>query len=95
MEIPIDIVDITMFSYMKLNAYDAWKYVKNLIDTVEKLGGVLSILWHNWTFYYPISYAGLLDREWTRLYEKILKYSYKKNAWITNGEAIADYILKN
>ena len=94
LEIPACIVDIVMFSYMKINAHEAWKYIKNLIDTVEKLGGVLSIIWHNWTFCYPVSYAGLLGKEWTKLYEKILEYGFKKNAWLTNGKAISDVFLK-
>ncbi len=95
LEIPTCIVDVTMFSYMKLNTVNAWNFIKNLIDTVEKLGGVLSILWHNWTFSYPVSYAGLFGIEWTKLYEKILDYGHKKKAWLTNGKAISDFILKN
>jgi peptidoglycan/xylan/chitin deacetylase (PgdA/CDA1 family) len=94
-EIPPCIIDVTMFSYMKFDASKAWIYIKNLIDAVEKLGGVLTILWHNWAFSYPVSYSGLFGKEWTRLYEKILKYSYKKNAWLTSGRNISDFILKN
>ena len=95
LEIPACIVDIIMFSYMKIDAGEAWKYIRNLIDTTEKLGGVLSIIWHNWTFCYPVSYAGLLGREWTKLYEKILEYCYKKNAWLTNGKEIANFFNNN
>lgn len=91
-EIPPCIVDVSLFSYMKCNAAKSWIYIKNLIDAVEKLGGVLTILWHNWTFSYPVSYAGLFGKEWTKLYEKILEYSYKKNAWLTDGKNISDFI---
>jgi peptidoglycan/xylan/chitin deacetylase (PgdA/CDA1 family) len=93
-EIPPCVTDITMFSYMKIDACIAWKYIKNLIDTVERLSGVLTILWHNWTFSYPVSYSGLFGKEWTKLYEKILEYGYKKNAWLTNGKNISDFISK-
>jgi peptidoglycan/xylan/chitin deacetylase (PgdA/CDA1 family) len=92
-EIPLCVVDVTMFSYMKLDAKKAWIKIKNLIDVVEKLGGILTILWHNWTFSYPVSYSGLFGKEWTKLYEKILEYSYKKNAWFANGKNISDFIL--
>jgi peptidoglycan/xylan/chitin deacetylase (PgdA/CDA1 family) len=92
LEIPPCIVDISLFSYMKLNAGKSWIIIKKLIDNVEKLGGVISILWHNWTYSYPVSYAGLFGREWTKLYEKILDYGYKKNAWLINGKNISDFI---
>jgi hypothetical protein len=95
LEIPPCIVDISMFSYMKIDASSAWNYIKRLIDTVEKLEGVLTILWHNWTFSFPVSYAGLFGKEWTKLYEKILEYGYKKNAWLTNGKALTTCFLKN
>lgn len=95
LEIPPCIVDITMFSYMRVDVVTAWNYVKNLIDRVEKLGGVLTILWHNWTFSFPVSYAGLIGKEWTALYEKILAYAYKKNAWLTDGKSLSDHILTN
>ncbi|UCH71488.1 MAG: polysaccharide deacetylase family protein [Thermoplasmatales archaeon] len=93
-EIPPCVADIAMFSYMNINAYKAWEYIQNLIDTVEQLGGVLTILWHNWTFSYPVSYSGLFGKEWTKLYEKILEYGHKKNAWLTNGKNISDFISK-
>ncbi|KYK21517.1 hypothetical protein AYK21_04675 [Thermoplasmatales archaeon SG8-52-2] len=94
LEIPVCAVDITMFSYMKIDASEAWIQIKNLIDIVEKLNGVFSILWHNWTFSYPVSYAGLFGKEWTKLYEKFLEYCYKKKAWLTTGENIAKYFEK-
>ena len=91
-EIPPCIVDITLFSYMKLDAAKSWDLIKKLIDDVEKLGGVITILWHNWTYSYPISYAGLFGKEWTKLYEKILDYGNRKNALLTNGKNITKNI---
>jgi peptidoglycan/xylan/chitin deacetylase (PgdA/CDA1 family) len=95
LEIPVCVVDVTLFSYMKFNAFNAWKQIKNLIDIVGDLNGVFTILWHNWTFSYPVSYAGLFGKEWTSLYEKVLDYCNKKKAWITSGENIAKYFKKN
>ncbi len=94
-EIPSCVVDITLFSYMKCDAAEAWGYIKSLMDMVEELGGVLTVLWHNWTFSYPVSYAGLFGKEWTTLYENILRYGYEKHAWITNGQKIAEFVKKN
>jgi len=95
LEIPVFVVDVTLFSYMKIDANNAWGQIKNLIDIVEKLNGVFTIIWHNWTFSYPVSFAGLFGKEWTSLYEKLLEYCYNKKAWLTSGENIAKYFKKN
>ena len=90
-EIPLCVADIALFFYMKKTASESWNYIKKIIDNVEMLGGVLAILWHNWAFSYPSSYAGLFGKEWTKLYEKILEYGFKKNAWLTNGKNISNH----
>lgn len=94
-EIPLCIGDIALFSYMKKTADESWEYIKKIIDNVEKCGGVLGILWHNWFFSFPVSYCGIFGKEWTSLYEKILNYCSLKKAWITTGEQIYDYVKKN
>lgn len=94
-EIPLCISDVALFSFMKKNAKESWDLIKKMIDTTEKLGGVLTILWHNWTFSYPVTFAGLFGKDWTKLYEKILEYSNKKNAWLTNGKNVSEFILAN
>lgn len=94
-EIPLCISDVALFSYLNKSTLESWQLIKNLIDTVEKLNGVLTILWHNWTFSYPVTYAGLFGKEWTKLYEKILQYCYEKNAWLTSCSDISDFYLKN
>jgi hypothetical protein len=76
---------------MKTNAKDSWNQIKNLIDTTERMEGVLTILWHNWTFCLPASLGGLFDKEWTKLYEKILKYCSEKDAWLTNCKEICNH----
>lgn len=95
LEIPLNVIDMTLFSYMNMGAEKSWDVIRNLIDTVQKLNGVLTILWHNWTFSFPVSYAGMFGEEWTNLYEKILEYCYKKNAWMTSGKEICEYYKKN
>jgi len=94
LEIPLIASDIAFRAFMKTDAVDSWKYLKQLIDIAEKLNGVLTILWHNWTFSLPTSYSCMFGKEWTELYEKILNYSYRKNAWITNCRKIWEYYEK-
>ncbi len=78
LEIPLTIMDRTLFDFMKLDMIGRWKITKLLIDTVEKNNGIITILWHN-TF--------MIDEN-LRFYEKILKYCHEKGAWMTSGEEI-------
>jgi peptidoglycan/xylan/chitin deacetylase (PgdA/CDA1 family) len=78
LEIPLTIMDSTLFNYMKLDIKGAWDIIKLLIDTVEKYNGVITILWHN---------TYMID-EYLKLYEKILNYCYDKGAWMTSGDKI-------
>jgi len=94
MEIPLNIQDMTFLMHMKTNIKDCWKYIKDLIDTTERFNGVLTILWHNWTYSLPASYGGIFTKEWTKLYEKILDYSSKKNAWLTTAKEICNHYNK-
>ena len=81
LEIPLIIMDCTLFDYMDLEINEAWKIIKLLTDTVEQYNGVITILWHN-TYMVGENY---------RLYEKILSYCAKRNAWCTTCNSIADW----
>lgn len=81
LEIPLTIMDTALIESPK-SLYYSWIAIKNLIDIVEKYNGVLTILWHNHVFNFPIM------KNWSRLYERILKYCKDKNAWMTSGEDI-------
>jgi len=78
LEIPLIIMDNTLFDKMRLDMAEAWKIIKLLIDAVEKYNGVITILWHN-TY---------MVNDKLGLYEKILKYCANKDAWMTSGEEI-------
>lgn len=78
LEIPLTIMDRTLFNYMNFDFKGAWHKVKDLIDVVKKYNGVITILWHN---------TDMIGNE-HRLYEKILQYCYEQGAWMTSGEEI-------
>lgn len=84
-EIPLTIMDCTLFDYMRLDLIKAWDVTKKLIDTVEKYNGVITILWHN-TY---------MVGEMLNFYEKILRYCREKEAWMTSGEEICEWWKKN
>ena len=78
LELPLTIMDCTLFDYMRLDFDKVWDVTKMLIDSVEKHKGIITILWHN-------SY--MVDDK-LKFYEKILNYCYDKGAWMTSGEEI-------
>lgn len=78
LEIPLTIMDCTLFEYMKLDIDEAWKLTKVLIDAVERYNGIITILWHN---------TYMVDEK-LNFYKSILKYCSEKNAWMTSGEEI-------
>lgn len=91
LEIPLSVQDWTLHMEMNKSSNDALVCVKHLIDIVEKYNGILTILWHTWTFAYPVSFGGIFNKEWSSLYEKILRYVSEKNAWITNCQEFYRY----
>ena len=85
LEIPLHIMDVTLFKHMKLSINESWRICKKLIDAVENIGGVITILWHNRTF------DNLYYKGWGKIYEKILNYCHEKNAWLTCGKEIWEW----
>ena len=83
-EIPLTIMDCTLFDYMKLDMDGAWEVTKLLIDNVERYKGVITILWHN---------TYMVGKN-LKFYEKILKYCYEKSAWMTSGDKIGKWWSK-
>jgi len=78
LEIPLIVMDGTLFQYMKLDNKTAWDYIKLLIDKTERYNGVLTILWHNNNMF----------GEHLKLYEKILDYCRRQGAWMACGEDV-------
>jgi hypothetical protein len=84
LEIPLNIMDNTLDKKMQLDMGSSWEVTRQLIDTAERYHGVLTLVWHN------TSFVG----EHMKLYEKILNYCHEKNALMTSGEEIANWIKK-
>lgn len=82
LEIPLAIMDCGLFEYAHSYA-DALVTSRKIIDTVEKLNGVVTLLWHNNSMVQSSHRAS-----WGRLYEKLLEYCKEKNAWMTTGADI-------
>ena len=80
LEVPLNVMDGTLFEYMKLNPKDAYELILKLIDIVEKYNGVLVLLWHNDKF------DGLYWKNYEKVYVQVLKYLKNKRAWVTSLE---------
>jgi hypothetical protein len=84
-ELPLVVMDKTLFDYMAL-AYDqAFNIFKLLIDNVERYNGICTILWH------PHYFASEIGA----FYTDALEYLYRKNAWMTSAKEILDWWNSN
>ena len=82
LEIPLTIMDVTLYEYMRLDAGKAWEIVHRFIDATKRCHGVITILWHN----------ANMEGERGKLYEKILGYCQEREAWMTSGENISELV---
>jgi hypothetical protein len=73
-------MDMALFS-----KNDGWGKCKRIIDTVEKLGGVLTILWHS------VAFNENEFPDWTNIYKELITLCKKKNAWITTAGEIEEW----
>ena len=79
-EISLTFMDVSLYSSKNI-----WEDCMNVINEVEKYGGVLTLLWHH-TVFNDEEYPG-----WAEMYERIIKVCKEKNAWITNAGEIAKW----
>ena len=80
-EIPLIIMDRTLDTFMRLDMKQSWTVIKRLLDTVRNISGAVSILWHNTD----------MHGEKLELYEKILSYGKRNEAWMTSGRELYDW----
>lgn len=84
-ELPLIIMDCSLWKYMNLDAKNQYELCKMLIDKVAINNGVLTLLWHNTEM---TGYEG-------QLYEAILKYASEKGGWMTTANEIVDFWKQN
>jgi peptidoglycan/xylan/chitin deacetylase (PgdA/CDA1 family) len=81
LEVPLSIMDTTLFDYMRLNPNQAWQACRMLLEKVKSVGGAISLLWHN----------SSMHGEDLELYERILGYCRDERAWLTSMEELVAY----
>jgi hypothetical protein len=80
-ELPLAIMDGTLFKYMHLDTDKALSLVNKLMIETINVSGVLTLLWHN-------SYLNGIDKE---RYLKILDLLMQNDPWICTSDEIVDY----
>ena len=88
LEIPLILQDVAMLNKskgMRIDSKMALRYMVQIAGEVEKVGGVLTLLWHPNEIINPESWM---------LYLKILNYLREKNAWITSLKEVGSWWLR-
>lgn len=86
LEIPLTVMDGTLFTYMGMDSKTALAQTKKLIDSTADLNGVITILWHN---------THIMRRKTREVYKAILEYCEAKGAWMTSGAEVLNWWSKN
>lgn len=81
LEIPLCVMDTALYG-QRPNIGDMWEAAAGLMNTAERCGGVLTILWHNNMFGCPFR------ESLHKLYRKILSSAHERGAWLTSAEEI-------
>jgi hypothetical protein len=84
-ELPLVLMDSTIFIYMRLGRDIFLKIAERLIEEVKQCGGVLTILWHNHHLHSPY-----LD-----YYIDLLELLQKHDPWITTGKELINWWKEN
>ena len=89
LEVPLIIQDTAMLNTikgMRLNEETAFNYIRYLTETVQSVGGVLTLSWHP---------EYIIHSSWRRLYVRALEYLKKRNAWFGSIKEIMEHWNKN
>jgi hypothetical protein len=84
LEVPLVIQDVALFREQgpRLELERACSVARELIDAVEAVGGVVTLLFHPDRFVEP---------DWLALYEWCLDYALERRAWVTSLAHVDDW----
>ncbi len=82
LEIPLAVMDVTLFKYRHLQFNKALEAVSNVLDQTRSVHGLVTLLWHNHTFF---------DHEYPgsgKLYEATLDWLAEGDAYVATAQEI-------
>ncbi len=82
LEVPLVIMDTSLFEHMRLDADQAWELARTLLNKIKGLAGGVSINWHNSSF----------SGESLEFYERILRYCEESQAWMTTCDRLVEHL---
>lgn len=85
LEIPLIVQDGALIKKMGLDESDALTYIKEIIIKVEKVGGVLTLLWHPGFIRTP---------QYFNMYKHVLEYLSLKKPWFSTISSLGEFWLK-
>ncbi|MBU8893919.1 MAG: polysaccharide deacetylase family protein [Bacteroidales bacterium] len=88
-EIPLNVMDVTLFHYRNLNSQNAMPIIMDLIHEIKKFNGIFTLLWHN-DFFDEDRYPGVTD-----FYKTLLNFIKTEDPENVLGNEIADKCLGN
>lgn len=88
LELPLHIQDGALFfpQYLGLDEAEAWRICKGMIGCAEKMGGVLTVLWHDRS-HGP-------ERFWGDFYIRLLGELRAANAWFATGSQVVEWFSR-
>jgi len=84
-ELPLTVMDQTLFRYLKLDEETAFQRSCAEIENVIQINGLAVLLWHN-NFFCEEEY-----QEWERVYAALLRWLAPQAPWVATCEAIAKW----
>ncbi len=83
-EVPLQVMDVTLFHYRGLKPDLALEVIKNLIIEIKKFNGVFTLLWHN-DFFDEDRFPGV-----KKFYERLIEYIYEEKPESLLGHEIIE-----
>ena len=87
-ELPLTVMEGSLQSpnYQNLSPEQGFEEIIKLIEVLKEFRGIFVVLWHNSSFDPLGEWAG-----WKEIYEKVMAYISKQNAWIAPGREIVEW----
>lgn len=88
-ELPLIIMDGSLFNYQNLTPEEGFQRIKSIINTVKKYQGVFVLLWHN------SSLDDLKLPDWIKIYERTIGYLGRQNTFNDIARGIIEWYESN
>lgn len=85
LEIPLVMMDASFIYHLKWKPEEVVNLGKKLIDQIQSIQGVVTILWHNNYYIKP----------WDKVLAELIDYCKEKDPWFCTGQELNDWWRKN